>query len=363
MAWISPPYPSRLLTLCSLVGVLAVFALVWNLGAATGDRLRAEYDLQRAVETNALFELAYTIGQEDMSVFQSLTGEMTNLAPDVASIRTDAAIALTEAQLAAHREGGHDVALMLLAAIHQGLIDRRWDSLAAIKGPEEDRRAALRRWRAFMDAVQVDLDTIQHDLIREAGPPGDRGDRSALRYYTLFAFEKVLANRFEMEKTIEAGTLSPDDLLGLMDSSASLRGASELAKDQFLPENESDSEEQLEAVTSFLLDDYLPTERTLLSAMSNEGGWPIHLEPWRKASRQSFVALTEAEKALSREAMTVLQTELRQSNAAVLSWLSLLCVTVALLYAMVRVALRADPDPMTKRRSGSPDRAAEPNPA
>lgn len=363
MAWISSRYPRRLLTLCSFVGLLAVWALVWNLGAAIGDRLRAEHDLQRGIEKNALLELTYAVGQEDMSVFQNLTGEVSNLPPDVAAGRTDAAIMLTEVQLGAHREGGHDVALTLLATIHEGLMDRRWDSLAALKGPQTDRRAALRRWRAFMDAVQVDLDTIQHDLIREAGPPGGRGDRSALRYYTHFAFENVLANRFEMEKAIEAGTLSPDDLLGLMESSARLRGASELAMNQFLSEIESDAATQLEAATSFLLDDYLSSERALLSSLSSQGAGPIHLEPWRKASRLSFVALIEAEKALSREAMTVLQTAIRQANAAILSWLALLCVAVALLYAMVRVALRAGPGPLMEPRIGTIGNAAEPQPA
>lgn len=363
MALIGSRYPRRLLTLGCFVGVLAILAPAWNLGAAIGDRLRAEHDLERATENNALFELTYAIGQEDMAVFQSLTGESPHLSPEKAARRTDAAIALTQTHLAAHHEGGHDVALTLLAAAHQGLMDRRWDSRAALKGPEGNRQAALRRWRAFMDAVHVDLETLQHDLMREAGPPEQRGDgTSALRHYTLFAFEKVLANRFEIERAAEAGTVSSDAALGLMASAASLRGALELVKDQFLSEPESAAAGQLEAATSFLLDEYLTAEGEMLSMLSVQTAQPIHLEPWRKASRFGFTALIEADKALAREASTALQTLIRQSNAAMAVWFALLCTAVALVFATLVAAWRDGSVSLKEQGTGSQRGTAEASP-
>ena len=340
MALVYDTLRTNLLALFAWLGAMVLGVLLWNLADAVRDHVRLGMEADRGAETDALVTLSYDLRREDMAVLHTLTGESPIFPLDAAIAATDRSLATTAALLADHHEGGHDVAVTILETLGSGLADRRMAVRDALNGTAQDRSATLRRWRSFLDASYPDLEAISHDLIRETGTAdAEFAPVMMVRFYALFAFRGLIANRFAIDRAMEAGVPVTDRLILLSEASAQLRGAANLAEDQFSIDR-SPAFDRIETVTRFLLDDYLATETQLLREMVAGVPSAETLYAWRTASRTAIGQLSEAEAALAAEARFRLTTARAQDRAAISLWLTALILAVTLIASAIRFTLR-----------------------
>lgn len=341
---------SNLLVLFGWLGVTALAVLVWCFGAAVIERLHLAEEMARAAEADTLFHLSYRLGEEDFAVFRALVGTSEAADAEVAAGETDKAMVAAVAQLATHGEGTHAVALTMLAALSDGLATRRATALAAAGKDQTARQAALRRWRAFLDAAYADLDDIRHDLIREAGMPDTlTGGVGSLRHFTLFATDAVLANRFAIERAIaDARERDSAALFGLAEASARLGGAAALAEEQLLSEPEAEAFRVTEDVTAYLLTDYRLAERDVLKALVAGRVLRADVAEWREASEQAVQRLASAEAALAEEEESRFAVAERQVTAGLTLWGATILLVAALLTSAVRLSLHRIVTPLER---------------
>ncbi|MBC2837578.1 PP2C family protein-serine/threonine phosphatase [Paragemmobacter straminiformis] len=351
MALIYNTLRNNLLALFAWLGMIALGVLVWNLGTAVSEHFRIQAELGRGAETDALIQLSYDLRREDMALFQALSGEPPLISPQDGARSTDAALDRTAALLVGHDQGGHAASASLLSDLRAGLDARRAAASAALRADEGARQAALHDWRRYLDAAYPDLEGISHDLIAESGEPAARiAQLTTLRYYALFAFRALIANRFAIEDAVRAGQADAIHLVMLSDSSAQLRGAANLAEDQFLSDR-APAFGSIASATDFLVADYLPAEMRVLEDMLTGTPRDASLAAWRRSSHDAVTHLTNAEAALAAEAGSRLRLAEKQDHAAIMLWGTAVALALALLLSAVRFTLHRIVSPLEQVHS------------
>lgn len=365
MALIYNTLRNNLLALFAWLGVIALAVLLWNLGSAASDHFRIQAELARGAETDALIQLSYDLRREDMALFQALSGEQPLIPLLDGARNTDAALEHTAVLLVGH--GVHAASVAFLSHLRAGLTERRAAAMSALAGDGANRQAVLRNWRRLLDSAYPDLEDISHDLIAESGEPAARISQiTTLRYYALYAFRALIANRFAIEDAVAAGHADAIHLVMLSDASAQLRGAANLAEDQFLS-GTAPAFRSIASATGYLVTVYLPAELRVLEDMLTGKPKDTSLAAWRRSSHEAVKYLTEAEAALSAESGARLRLAQKQDHAAILLWGTAVALAVALLMSAIRFTLHRIVTPLERvharmLRLANDDLTAEPVP-
>lgn len=339
---------NNLLALFAWLGVMALGVLLWNLGTAVSEHFRIESEFSRGAETDALIRLSYDLRREDMATFQALSGETPLVSMAEASRATDEALAQTVAHLAEHGPDEHKVSLTMLSALRAGIADHRTRARAALKSARPDRDAALRSWRRYLDATYPHLEDLSHELLAESAKPGaELTQVITLRYYALYAFRALIANRFAIESAIRSDRPHAAHAVLLSQTSAQLRGAANLAEDQFLAEA-NPAFRKIAFATGSLLTAYLPAELRLLNALDSGKLDAATLAKWRIASQKVVFHLTVAESALEAEAQDRLSLAKKRDHAAILLWGTAFALALTLLVSAIHFTLHRIVNPLEK---------------
>lgn len=342
---------NNLLALFAWLGVMALGVLLWNLGTAVSEHFRIQGELSRGAETDALIRLSYDLRREDMATFQALSGETPIVSMAEASRSTDEALAETVEHLSAHGTGEHKVSLTMLSALRSGIGEKRNIARLALKGDRSERDAALRSWRRYLDAAYPHLEDLSHDLLTEAGKPDPQlAQITSLRYYALFAFRVLIANRFAIEKALRDEQTSGSRAILLSQSSAQLRGAANFAEDQFLSES-GPAFVKIAFATNSLLTGYLPAELRVLNAIDSGKPTKETIGKWRIASQKVVLHLTIAETALAAEAQERLMLAEKRDHAAILLWSIAVALALTLLVSAIHFSLNRIVKPLEKLHS------------
>lgn len=339
MALIYNTLRSNLLALFAWFGVMVLAVLVWNLSVAVLDHFRVRTEIAREVETDAMIRLSYDLRVEDMAVFQSLSSERPLLAPQAAARVTDAALDAATDALRGHDDGEHGAGTGVLGAVRAGLVAQRGKVAAAKGGDPAERAAALAAWRRHLDTVYPRLEDITHDLIAETRRVrAQLAPVTALRYYTLFVFRGLIANRFAIEDLLQDPRPDPENISAVAGASGQLGGAANLAEDQFVADA-TPALRKVAAATQALRRDYLPAEARLLQGAASGRLPGLALSAWRIASLSQVKALIETESALRDEATRRLNDAADLVRTSIGLWLAAVVIAIALILQAVSLTL------------------------
>ncbi len=340
MALIYNTLRNNLLALFAWLGVIALVVLLWNLAIAIHDHITISEEMARGAETDAVIRLSYDLRREDMAMYQSLSGETAFIPLDDSATATEAAFLRARTELDGHSGGNHQNAVSILSMMQEGLSVRRDAANAALRDDPAQRAAALRDWRRFLDTAYPDLEEISHAMIAEMGTPSAQTARlTSLRYFALFAFRVQIGNRFAIERALEEGAPGTDRLTLLAEPAAELRGAANLAEDQYIADD-SVAADRIAKATRFILTVYLPSEARVLKELQAGEPRTSSRAVWRSASHNAVELLTMAENALSAEAAERLELAESRNHAAIGLWGGAVLLCLLLLASAVHFTLK-----------------------
>lgn len=351
MAKVQNTLRTNLLSLFAWFGAMVLAVLVWNLALTISDHFRIRNELARGSEADILIRLSYDLRIEDMAVFQALSDEAPLVPPELAATATDVAVENAVASLSAHSDGDHQAAIAMLSSLRDQLDRNRTLISKALSGLPQARRSALARWRADLERAYPEVEGVTHDLIAEAGEPEARiAPNASLRFYVLFTFRSIISNRFLLEDALDADLDDPARLLDIARTAGQLRGAANLAEDQFLTES-SPAFAAVAKATGILLRDYLPAETRALSDLVKGNATTASFIAWREASLNSVANLMAAEHALDAETDQLLAAAARQDLLAMALWTAAVVAVTVLLLQAVRLTLTRVVTPLEQLHS------------